>query len=947
MLGTHLSRYHILSRIGEGGMGEVYLAEDPSLGRKVALKFLQAQHAADEAARERLLREAQAAARLDHPFVCKVYEVGEVLGRPFIAMEHVEGTTLGHRLAAGPLPIKDAVRIASEIAEALDCAHARGVVHRDLKPSNVMLATDGHVKVMDFGVAKQLSGAPSALTITGQIVGTMSYMSPEQIHGFDVDSRSDVFAFGLLLYEMVSGVHPFERGSPITTASAILSAAEKPLEERRRDVPPLLAHIVSRCLEKDRNRRYQSLRDVQIELSTLVEGTASSSARRPALRPRRKVIWAAVSTLAATVAGLAIWTGGRVTEPTLAFKERDWILISDFENLTGDAIFDRSLRVALEIGVGQSQHVNVFPAQSLQAALQRMQRPAAERLDEALASEVAVREGVKAVLAGRIARIGETYALSARLLDPRSRAAVLTESVQVKGREQILQGLDDLALRVRRNLGESLSSISQTNVPLPKATTGSMEALKLYADSLKPGAAGETPSDTLLRRAIELDPDFAMAHAELGRRLYLRPDRADRLEAEQHVTRALALLDRLSPRERLWIPAMADDSRGLRRRAAEGYRVYLAQYPDDARAWYRMGWTLMAGLHEYQQAIDAFNRAIAIDPRDASAHINLATSYRGLKQYARAVETYHQAFALQPNLLLGDFVNHEYGFTLVHLGRLDEAAAAFAKMQAQSDAAQQARAHRSTAFLEMYRGRYDEAYGRLRRAILIHQTNGAGVSEYRDRLILTRALDAKGHAAASASELAAVDRLVRRLALGPEWLQMLVKIQARRGRTREARRLLEQMSRRASDATADSSTNRAMEFDQAHISQAAGECALAEGNPAEAVRLLEAALLAQPAADTIESLAAAHAAAGNLEAAAKRYEEFIANRPLGVEAQEYWFRAHATLGAIYERLGRGDAARRTYDALASYWTGGDDDLIALKEARTRLATLQARAASAR
>jgi tetratricopeptide (TPR) repeat protein/predicted Ser/Thr protein kinase len=937
-----VSRYHVLSRIGEGGMGEVYLAEDPSLGRKVALKFLSPRQAADETARRRLLHEALAVARLDHPFVCKVYEVGDAGDRPFIAMEYVEGETLRDRLLGGPIPIREAIRIGSEIAEALDSAHKRGIVHRDLKPSNVMLAADGHVKVMDFGVAKHMSGASvsTMITLTGEIVGTMNYMSPEQISGAPVDARSDIFAFGLVLYEMVTGGHPFQRSSPITTANAILSDTEPPLEEKRPDSPPLLAHVVSRCLEKESDRRYQSLRDVQIELSTLADGTGSSSARRSPAKPKRNWTWpiaaaALVGVLGAGAAGLWIW--GPFSEPALAFNERDWILISDFENLTGDKVFDGPLRIALEVGVAQSRYVNVLPPQRLQAALQRMKRTTGDRLDETLASEVAVREGVRAVLACSISQVGDVYALTAKVIDPQSRAAVLTESVQARGKEHILEALGGLATRVRRELGESLSTISQAAVALPKATTASLEALKLYADSMK--QKDDAASNTLLKQALTVDPDFAMAHAEMGRRYYLQPNRETRLEAEKHVARALALVDRLTPRERLWIQAAADDARGLRARAVDGYRTYLAQYPDDARAWFRMGWAYMAGLGQYEHAVEAFNKVIAINPKDAAAHVNLATCYRGQRKYEQAVETYRKAFELDPGMLTGQFVNHEYGSTLIHLGRLDDAAAVFMKMRAQPDATSRARSYRSMAFLEMYRGQYDAAFKELRQAVLIDETNKFGVSEYRDRLILARALDAKGMTSPAAHELDAAMRLRTTLSLGPEWLRMLAKLEARRGRVSEARRLVDEMSKRAWDATAGSSTNRSMDQDQTHINQAQGEVALAEGRLDDAIRLLEAASLSDDDEDLIESVAAAHAAAGHLDVAAKRYEELLARPRFGNESQELWFRSHVTLGDIYERLGRSDEARRKHEALVKMWKDGDQDLVALKTARGKLTKL--------
>lgn len=953
MTGSRVGRYEIIARIGGGGMGDVYLARDPSLDRRVAVK-LPAAHHADEAARRRFVDEALAAARLDHPFICKVYEAGESDGGPFIAMEYVEGTPLRDRLAGGPLPVREAVRLAAEIAEALDFAHRRGVVHRDVKPSNVMVAADGHAKVLDFGVAKVLrtpaapspdpAGEPTprvdgTVTATAHVIGTMTYMAPEQLRGGPADARSDVFAFGLLFHEMLAGAHPFRGATAIETAEAILNAAPPSLEAIRPDVPPLVAHIVLRCLEKDPGLRYQSLREVQIELARLAEGSGSTARRlsSPWHRSRRRLAAALAAGLGlATAAGAWYWA--RVSSPALAFRERDWILIADFDNLTGDAVFDRSLRLALEVGIAQSSYVNVFPPHSVQAVLQRMRREPGTRLDEPLAAEIAVREGLRAVLACSIAKVGDTYMISARLVDPQTRAAVLTESVQARGRDEVLPGLDELSRRLRRRLGESLAAIEQAGVPLPHATTRSLDALKLYADSLGPGA--DTPRDELLRQAIKLDPDFALAHAELGRRLYLESDRARREQAEVHLKKALALLDRLTERERLWIQASTDDARGLRARAADGYRAYLARYRDDARGWFRLGWTLLAGLGQYEAAIEAFERVIALQPRDASAHINLATAYGGLRRDDRAVEVYGRAFALRPDLLTEHFVNHEYGFTLVRLGRLEEAEQAFARMKAEAEPSKQARGYRSQGLLEMYRGRYAGAVEELRQAVVIDQSHGFGVSEFRDRLFLVQALDGLGRSVEAGRELAAVDRLIARLSLGPEWLRIAARVRARRGDVRAARRLHAAMARAAGQSTLDSSANRDVEMDQVALTFVEGEIALAERRAAEAARLFEAALAVsrRNRGEVLEAAARAHAAAGDLERAARRYEELLAATPLGGEEQDGWLRAHLELGRIYERLGRPDAAQTSYGRLAELWKAGDADLVPRRELLARVSS---------
>jgi tetratricopeptide (TPR) repeat protein/predicted Ser/Thr protein kinase len=947
MIGTLVSRYRILSRIGEGGMGEVFLAHDPSLDRRVALKFLLPAEAGDAAARRRLVNEAQAAARLDHPFICKIYEVGDNTEHPFIAMEYVDGTTLSDRLRQGPLPPRDAMRLGAEIAEALDFAHTRGIVHRDLKPSNVMVAADGHVKVMDFGVAKCIATGEDdpRLTMTataaGQISGTLSYMSPEQLRGLPVDGRSDVFAFGLLLYEMTSGVHPFLQSSPISTVDAILNADPPRLDEKRADVSPVLARIIGRCLEKDRERRYQSLREAQTELSMLADGTTSvaSGTYRPNRRWRGSVAAAAIAVVVAG-AGAALWTWPEqfgIARTTLAFKERDWILISDFENLTGDPLFDRSLRVALEVGIAQSQYVNVLPPQRVDAALQRMQRAPGDRLDEPLAAEVAVREGVRAVLSCSIAQVGGVYSLTARVIDPQSRAAVLTESVEATDKEHLLPALGELATTVRRRLGESLASISQKSMPLPLATTSSLEALKLYADGLKRGTGADSETGTeLLRQAVVVDADFSMAHAELGRRYYLMGAREMRQSGEKHLAKALSLLDRLTPRERLWIQATADDARGNRQLAVRGYRAYLAQYPDDAAGWFRLGWTHMAGLSEFEPAIDAFQRAVALRPSDSSSLVNVATCYAGLGKYAEAIEAYRKAFAVDPALLTEPYINHEYGFALVGHGDLEAAGEVFDKMAAQPEPTKKARAHRSRAFLEMYRGRYGAAINELRQAIVINTSLRATISEFRDRLILTSALEAKGKKLEADIELAAVDRLIGGMQLGPEWLRFPAAIYARRGDIGRARRLVDLMIKTSGAATADSAMNRNVAQDESHVGHARGELALAEGKYKEAVGILERARVGAFDLQIVDALAAAQLAAGSLEAAAKTYEEVVANQELGHEAQELWLRAHLSLGDVNQRLGRHEAARKPYVQLAELWKGGDSDLVALRDVNSRL-----------
>ena len=954
MIGSQISHYRILSKIGKGGMGEVYVAEDLRLDRKVALKFLPEGQVPDETSRRRLLREANAAARLDHPFITKVYEVGQgdaAPQLPFIAMELVEGETLRERLTRGPMPLPDALRIAAEIADALEFARQRGIVHRDLKPANVMLTGDGHAKVMDFGIAKYVSIPPPdggrsdghSLTSTGEITGTPAYMAPEQIRGLPLDSRADIFALGVCLYEMVTGTHPFMKDSGFATADAILNQPAPPLDRYLKDPPEGLEHVFRRALAKEPDQRYQSFKDLRIDLG-VVDLPVTRTAIAPPVRARARPAWlvpALITLVTVSGVGLAwqMWPVPlSISQRALAFNERDWILITDFKNLTGEPVFDRSLRVALDVAIAQSQYVNVFPPSRVQETLRLMKKASTDTLDDSLAAEIALREHIKAVLACSITGVGDAYTLTAQVIDPQSRVAVQTESAQARGKDAVLPALDELATRVRRNLGESLNSVSAQKVALPRATTASLEALRLYAESLRTDDSDVRLEQ--LRQATTVDPEFAMAHAALGHAYYLRTNRQHRLEGEAHFIKALSLLDRLSHRERLWITALAEDSRGNRESAISAYRTYLAEYPDDQAAWFRLGWTNLAGVRQFEPAVEAFKRVIALNPSNASAYVNLATSYAALRNDQEAVKHYQQAFDLSPALKTDLIVNHEYGFVLIRLGDLDRAAAHFGQMLAEKSSSSQARGHRSLGLLETYRGRYSAGIDHLKQAIVINRTNKALVSEFRDRLFLARAYRAKGMAQAAAEELDAVHRLATTSTLAPEWLSRLGKEEARSGRMAQARATLGLMAKTAGDATAASSINRNTEAERAHFEIVQGEVELAEGRAAKGVESFESAYVIDPNMGTLDSLAMGLLRAGRADEAAKRFEAMLARKDYGSESQEQSFNAQIRLAEIHARLGRSDRARELSEGLIAQWKGGDEDLVLLKDARQVLAGLK-------
>jgi tetratricopeptide (TPR) repeat protein len=567
-----------------------------------------------------------------------------------------------------------------------------------------------------------------------------------------------------------------------------------------------------------------------------------------------------------------------------------------------------------------------------------MKKDATATIDEPLATEIAIREHLKAVLSCAISNVGEAYLLTAKVIDPQSGTAVSTESVQARGKDSVLAALDELATRVRQNLGESLSSVSAQRVALPRATTPSLEALRLYAESRQ--ALDANLSRDLLAQALTLDPDFAMAHAALGHLDYLNQETETRKEGEEHFVKALSLLDRLSHRERLWISALAEDARGHREAAVAGYRTYLAEYPDDPTAWFRLGWSSLASLHQYEQAVEAFQRVIKLSPTDGAAHVNLATAYSGMGNFPESVKHYEFAFRLTPSLRTDTLINHEYGFVLVRLRKLDEAAAVFGEMIADKATSSQARGHRSMALLEMFRGRYASAIEHLRQAVVINKTNRSRLSEYRDRLYLARAYLSKGQQQEFRSELDAAHRIALEARLAPEWLRRVAKVEARAHRIPQTRAILAEMTKTAGDATAASSVNRSASSERAHFDVANGELALAEGRTAAAVDLFRSAFVVDAHVDTLESLATALASAGRAEEAAKAFEDLLSRDENGTEGMEQWFDAHVRLAEIYLRSGKPERAKSLCEELLNQWKDGDADLTLGREARALLAKMK-------
>ncbi len=932
--GRTISHYRITGKLGEGGMGVVYQAEDLILERTVALKFLNREALNNPESKERFLREARAAAKLDHPNVCTVYEIGEHDGQAFLSMAFIEGQTLKEKIAQRPLKLDEALDIAIQAGEGLRAAHEKGIVHRDIKSANLMLTADGKVKVMDFGLA-QLAGQ-GGLTKSWTTLGTVAYMSPEQAQRKPVDLRSDIWSLGVVIYQMVTGRLPFEGEHEAAVLYSIIHSAPELITAVRAGLPAALDHVVSKAMAKDPGERYQYMADLLVDLRALQKGLPVSAPVR--LRRRNLLIGAAG---AAAVGGglswmyvgnhLSFWRGSRTA---LGFQGRDWILVTDFDNQTGDPVFDKSLRTALTIGIQQSTYVNVFPDARIAQTLERMQRKKAETLDENLGSEVAVREGIKCVIVCGISKVGDLYSLTVRLVDPATRATAGTHAVQAKGKNGVLPALDALARQVREHLGESLEQIPERMVPLPRATTSSLEALKAYAGSLRASIVGNA-FQLGMQQAVELDPDFALAHMALGWVYYLGGNGAT---GEPHFKKALSLLDRLTVRERLWVQAVVEDSRGNRELAVDRYKSYLAQYPDDYLAWFRLGWTQMATLGQFEDAIESFGRSLQLDHGSSSCYVNLATCYGALGNYPEAIAKYQKAFELRPDLLQEAIVNHEYGFVLVKSGDIAKARGTFESML-RLEAGLKARGHRSLALLDLYQGRYRNAVIHLREAILVSRATKAPAGELRNRLILAGALHTMGQVREVSAELNHIERLLSETRFAPSYLAIAGKLFSRTGRVQMASKLTKDLAVRLRDPTAVSSMNREARMDQADLHHMEGIVDLANGRAAKAIEAFELAAKLSSSATILDSFAAAYAAAGKTDLAVQRYRELLAKRHLGTEVQEYWILAHYQLGVLHELQKETGQAKECYQKLLDLWKEGDADLRPLEDARARLARL--------
>ena len=487
-------------------MGQVYRAHDSRLDRSVAIKVMFPGQDA-----RRFQKEARAVAALSHPNVVPIFDVGHDNGVDYLVEELVEGESLRDLLRRGPLEVARFRHLAVQIAEGLAAAHRAGIIHRDLKPGNIMVSREDCARILDFGLATSYrAGSDEAISVSqhGGFAGTAAYMSPEQVLGGKVDARSDIFSYGALLYEMITGRQAFARDTLPATLTAVLEANPPPAGEIVAGLPDKLSQIIQKCLSKDPERRFQAIDDVRLALGDLQEDT----------NPAHPYKWAAIAGAAAVVVGLAVGGWWFYSHQAHALTNKDTIVLADFANSTGDPVFDDALKQGLAVQLGQSPLLNILPEQKVRSALKEMTRSPDEALTASLAQEVCERTASKAYIAGSIANLGGHYVIGLNAINCATGDALAREQTEAADKQQVLAALGSVAERLRNKLGESLNSIQKFDVPLAQATTSSLEALKAYSLGLSKFAKGDQAGAVpLFQQAIELDPDFAIAYANLGR----------------------------------------------------------------------------------------------------------------------------------------------------------------------------------------------------------------------------------------------------------------------------------------------------------------------------------------------------------------------------------------------------------------------------------------------